>query len=242
MQHCTPQPQPCPTVRTPKSPSSQIRAPPANPSGKRNTSRPVFTSHERNLAKRAWGETSARLSRDSFLPLGSCALCLEPAVDPVACPQGDVFCRECALSNILAQKKELKRAARDREAEARAADEARREREREEHQRAVRDFEMVQHGFRSQLGGRAPDKRSADDTADDASGAVAEDGERGVKRKFAADGEKDAEKIAQDERAKARKVIEDEKVCWPSPLPPSNHQPFSPLRSRRSCITSRRLT
>ncbi|PBP27003.1 zinc finger containing protein [Diplocarpon rosae] len=76
---------------------------------KRNTSRAVFTSHERELAKSAWNSTSARLSRDSFLPFASCRLCLQPAVSPVSCLHGDIFCKECALSNILSQKKEIKR-------------------------------------------------------------------------------------------------------------------------------------
>ncbi|CAI4219490.1 unnamed protein product [Parascedosporium putredinis] len=72
---------------------------------KRNTTRPVFTAHERALARAAWTSSSARLTRDSFLPFGSCNLCLEPARDPVSCHRGDVFCRECALANLLAQKR-----------------------------------------------------------------------------------------------------------------------------------------
>ncbi|PHH72650.1 hypothetical protein CDD82_5865 [Ophiocordyceps australis] len=114
---------------------------------KRNTSRPVFTSHERALAKSNWAASSARLNRDSYLAFGSCSLCLSTAVEPVACQRGDVFCRECALSNILAQKKELKHALKvHREAEA----EAQRIKVSEEDEickRAIYDFELTQAGL-----------------------------------------------------------------------------------------------
>ncbi|KAL8303602.1 hypothetical protein RB600_007182 [Gaeumannomyces tritici] len=114
---------------------------------KRNTSRAVFTSYERSQAKAAWGASSARLSRESFLPFASCSLCLEAAVEPVACPRGDIFCRECALSNILAQKKEIRRAARARADAERDEARARDLGEQEAHDRAVREFELVQAGF-----------------------------------------------------------------------------------------------
>src|SRR6266540_2140703 len=39
----------------------------------------------------------------------SCCLCLQRARDPVCCTQGHLYCRECVLENILAQKKEILR-------------------------------------------------------------------------------------------------------------------------------------
>ena len=126
-------------------------------SGKRNTSRSVFTSHERELAKNAWGNNSARLGRESFLPFASCSLCLMPAVSPVSCSHGDIFCRECALSNILAQKKEIKRLEKVREKQAKEMEE-KVERENEEaRQRATREFERLQMGLEEKVGkiGRA---------------------------------------------------------------------------------------
>ena len=124
----------------------------------------MFTSHERELARRAWGTGAARLGRESFLPFGSCGLCLSAARDPVACgARGDLFCRECALGNLLAQRHAARRAA------ARAAEsdrELREQRDRDDdqaHARAVRDFEMT-------LGGLDPadDRRRTRDAAPDA--------------------------------------------------------------------------
>ncbi|KAK7749262.1 hypothetical protein SLS62_008231 [Diatrype stigma] len=121
---------------------------------KRNTSRAVFTSYERDLARRSWGSASARLSRESFLPFASCGLCLSPAADPVACgARGDVFCRECALGNLLAQRREAKRAERARAADERDRRDAQARDDDEARARAVRDFEMTLQGLDDNNGG-----------------------------------------------------------------------------------------
>lgn len=170
--------------------------------GKRNTSRPVFTAHERSLAKSAWSASSARLSRDSFLPFGSCSLCLESAVDPVACLLGDIFCRECALTNILAQKKEIKRLEKTREHEEREAADGRARQDEEAQARAVKEFELVQAGFDVGRGAGRPGRDSSAEPAD---------AKKGEKRKFALD-EDEVAQHAENDRAKARKAIDDEKV------------------------------
>ncbi|OAA54094.1 Zinc finger, RING/FYVE/PHD-type [Niveomyces insectorum RCEF 264] len=123
---------------------------------KRNTSRAVFTSYERSLAKAAWTQSSARLTRDSFLPFASCSLCLEPAVDPVACPAGDIFCRECALNNILAQKKDARRQEKLQARDERERLERRAREDAEAQAHAIRDFELVQAGLDSKTGRTGP--------------------------------------------------------------------------------------
>ncbi|KAL8370216.1 hypothetical protein RB595_000552 [Gaeumannomyces hyphopodioides] len=204
-----------------------------------NTSRAVFTSYERSQAKAAWGASSARLSRESFSPFASCSLCLEAAVEPVACPRGDIFCRECALSNILAQKKEIKRAGRAHADAEREAAQARSLSEQEAHDRAVREFELVQAGFDVS----APPKRGkeGDGTASSAAtpvaaaqappkalllldggggggGGGADGGGGGVasskKRAFELD-EEEVARIAAEDRAKARRTIDSEKAAKP---------------------------
>ncbi|KAK8111553.1 ENOS interacting protein [Apiospora kogelbergensis] len=180
---------------------------------KRNTSRAVFTSHEREQAKKAWSSTSATLSRESFLPFSSCRLCLEPALDPVACTHGDLFCRECALANILAQKKEIKRLDKVREAEARDRDEEAGRQDAEEQERAVREFEMTQRGL-----DKKPPKKTRDTTTT-ADTIVEEEtrngnGVTGTKRKFELD-DQELSRIASQDRAKARKALDDEKAAKP---------------------------
>ncbi|RKF77879.1 E3 ubiquitin-protein ligase CSU1 [Golovinomyces cichoracearum] len=118
---------------------------------KRNTSRAVFTSYERTLAKAAWGTNSARLSRDSFLPFASCKLCLLAARNPVSCSHGDIFCKECALENILSQKREIKRLEKIREREQKEAEEEKNREEAEVNLRYALEFDRAQIGSGSKL-------------------------------------------------------------------------------------------
>ncbi|OTA95117.1 hypothetical protein M434DRAFT_10029 [Hypoxylon sp. CO27-5] len=215
---------------------------------KRNTSRAVFTSHERTLARRAWSATTARLSRESFLPFSSCGLCLEIARDPVSCTHGDLFCRECALANILAQKKEIKRLERLREQEEREAEEERARREEEARERAVREFEMTQIGLDARAAGSGKRGNDADKNGTPSSAAEVDGGK---KRKFEMD-EEELARIAREDRAKARKAIEDEKAAkptlpsfWtPSVTPSSNtkdalHQVAKKTKSTPMCPASK---
>ncbi|OBT79789.1 hypothetical protein VF21_01426 [Pseudogymnoascus sp. 05NY08] len=194
---------------------------------KRNTARSVFTSYERDLAKSAWSNNSARLSRDSFLPFASCSLCLMPAQSPVSCSHGHIFCRECALSNILAQKKEIKRMEKVAERELAEAQDVALKDDEEAKKRAVEEFERVQMGLQAKVGaGRSIIGRQSGKVV------VEEDvvgGKRGEKRKFELD-EDELLRIAKDDRTKARKAIDDEKASkttlpsfWvPSITPSSN--------------------
>ncbi|KUJ19393.1 ENOS interacting protein [Mollisia scopiformis] len=197
---------------------------------KRNTSRSVFTSHERSLAKSAWNSTSARLSRESFLPFASCRLCLLPARTPVSCSHGDIFCRECALSNILSQKKEIKRLEKAKEKEEKESLETRELDEAEAKQRAVQDFERIQMGLEAKSGSKSSGQKIV---GREGGKILVEkdvvDSKRGEKRKFELN-EDELLRIAREERTKARKAIDDEKASkttlpsfWvPSITPSSN--------------------
>lgn len=173
--------------------------------GKRNTSLAFFTSYERSLLKASWGSQTTRLSRDSFLPFASCHLCLQIARDPVACAaNGDIFCRECIVSNLLAQRQEIKRLDKEQERQRLDGEEQARERAEEEKERAVDDFEKVMMGLEG-----APQKKSPVDSEKDREESIVES--KGVKRKFELD-ETEMLKNAKEERAKARKALDDEKV------------------------------
>uniref|UniRef100_A0A8H7TSI2 Nitric oxide synthase-interacting protein zinc-finger domain-containing protein n=1 Tax=Bionectria ochroleuca TaxID=29856 RepID=A0A8H7TSI2_BIOOC len=182
---------------------------------KRNTSRPVFTSHERQLAKASWKSSSARLNRDSYLPFGSCSLCLELARDPVTCSRGDIFCRECALANILSQKKELKRAnkaRRDAELEATRNDALQDE---EDQAQVVKDFELVQAGLQAGSGSAGKKKNYFIEEVPASSSNGGQElvvaGSHGTKRKLALD-EEELNRAAKEDRAKARRATEQEKA------------------------------
>lgn len=179
---------------------------------KRNTSRPVFTSHERALAKSHWASSSARLHRDSFLPFGSCGLCLNIARDPVSCRRGDIFCRECALSNILTQKKDIKRADKARAAAEEEAAKLRALEDEQDRERAVADFELTQAGLDRKRKGPVT---KTDDAATDATNGENALALVGTKRKFELD-QDELDRIAQEDKVKARKAIDDEKAAKPT--------------------------
>ncbi|KAH7117807.1 zinc finger-containing protein [Dendryphion nanum] len=203
---------------------------------KRNTSLAFFTSHERASLKNTWGSQSSRLTSDSFLPFGSCQLCLLLAVDPVACPAGDLFCRECAMTNLLAQRKEMKRL---EKAAARAADDEEDLRAREDEEartRAVRDFEAVQMGLEVTLGehkgGReiAEQQKEEEEDAPDTTSPTSTS-PKGTKRKFVLS-PSDLHATALSDLHRTKRILTSERAAakpqlpsfWaPSQTPESNH-------------------
>lgn len=136
---------------------------------KRNTSLAFFTSHERSLLRSSWGTQSTRLSRDSFLPFGYCRLCLLPAKDPVACAGSSVlgktkvhvFCRECALNDLIMQRKEIKRLEKEAEREEVEQEEQRRREEEERRARELEEFEKVGMGLDATGSGRGVKRKRA---------------------------------------------------------------------------------
>lgn len=133
------------------------------------------------------------------------------------------------MNNILAQKKEIKRSEKTREKDAKEAEEDQIREDDEAKERAVKEFEKVQMGLEAKTGtggarriiGREGGKVVVEE---DVVG-----GNKGEKRKFELD-EDELLRIAQDERTKVRKTIDDEKASkttlpsfWvPSITPSSN--------------------
>ncbi|KAF3166004.1 hypothetical protein TWF788_000616 [Orbilia oligospora] len=135
-----------------------------------NSSSSWFTSYERSLLKSDYGTQRHRLTRDHSKSLDSCNLCLQRARDPVCCStHGDIFCRECAISNLLSQRTEIKRLQKEIEKRHAEEEEERIRLEKEAVERGVKEFEEVQMGLeRRQL-----NKRKADDIVDNNDGSNA---------------------------------------------------------------------
>jgi nitric oxide synthase-interacting protein len=198
---------------------------------KRNTSLPHFTSYERSLLRNNWGTKQSNIGRDSFLPFASCRLCLQPARTPVVgcASNGDLFCRECAINDLLAQRQEIKRLERERdEARKRIAEDD----ERillEVKEKDLRDFERISMGLEAKAdvfgangigpaavatGGGAGTKRKAEEESEALkkfkAREVVVDGKR--KRVFELD-EKEMARVAREERERLKKELKMEKVC-----------------------------
>ncbi|KAF6843668.1 Nitric oxide synthase-interacting protein-like protein [Colletotrichum musicola] len=163
------------------------------------------------MAKAAWSSTSARLNRDSFLPFGSCYLCLEIARDPVSCSHGDIFCRECAVANLLAQKKEIKRLEMARKKAEQQVMEAQTREDVEAQERAIKEFEMIQAGINpspTQTSGLSSSPQGESAALVDVNTSARH---QRAKRKFVLDKE-ELERIAKEDRIKAKRSIENEKA------------------------------
>lgn len=74
---------------------------------KNNNDLGFFTYEEKR--KLGYGTQRERLGKDSIKPFDVCSLCLKPFVDPLLCPKGHVFCKECIYECLLAQKRDIKR-------------------------------------------------------------------------------------------------------------------------------------
>ena len=178
---------------------------------KRNTSLPHFTSYERGLLRSTWGTKRSAIGRDSFLSFGSCRLCLQPARAPVvACASnGDLFCRECAINDLLSQRQEIKRLEKERD-EARkriAEDEARSLAEMKE--RDLRDFELVSMGLENK-GGK---KRKAEESEALEKFKAREVEVDGKRKKVFELGEEEMARVAGEEKERLRMELKMEKVC-----------------------------
>jgi len=119
----------------------------------------------------------------------------------VACARGDLFCRECAVENLLAQRTEIKRLEREWERRRRDDEEKEERAEEEARERVVREFERVQMGLSA---GRRVGAEAREEGQD--GGKT----KKGTKRKFQID-EEELLRIARDERSRARKELDEER-------------------------------
>ncbi|GAA5850354.1 hypothetical protein JCM5353_004357 [Sporobolomyces roseus] len=156
--------------------------------------RASLTAAERERAKETSGSKKAILGRDSFKDFDACSLCLRRAIEPRICTSGHLYCQECVVSNLLEQKKDIKRqtillermrADSEQEmAEARAT----------ARERVMKEFETAQTG----LGSKAAEGKVS------STGQDKNAGPRGTKRAFELD-EDEIERLtneAIDEAAK----------------------------------------
>ena len=179
------------------------------------------------MLKGDYGKQRTRLTRDSFKNFDACNLCLMRARDPVSCPEGDLFCRECAVENLLAQRKEIKRMQAELDRRVQEDEEQRMNEDEEARQRAVRDFELLQMGLEIRnrrkedgrnivgMGPRVVARGNGkvvleEDVPGGAEASPPRTG-TGTKRKFELD-EEELMRLARDERKKAKEALTEEKA------------------------------
>ncbi|KAI0049506.1 hypothetical protein FA95DRAFT_1556798 [Auriscalpium vulgare] len=169
---------------------------------KNNTASSIFSYAE--YKKLDYGTKRQRLGNESMRRFDACALCLQRARDPLACQDGHLFCKECVYTDLLTQKKDIKRQKDRLEALRKEAEEEKSRAKEAARARVLVEFEKGQLGL-------------AAVSSITTSGADA--GARGTKRKFAFDAST-AEKMAQEaEEAALRQIEREQAEALKSKLP-----------------------
>ncbi|CAB4399210.1 unnamed protein product [Rhizophagus irregularis] len=109
---------------------------------KNNTALSFFTYAEGKALD--YGTKKQRLGRDSMRECDACYLCLQRAREPVCCTQGHLYCKECILENILAQKKEILRQQKLLEAKAKDEEEEAKRKAELAKEAVIQEFERQQ--------------------------------------------------------------------------------------------------
>ena len=146
---------------------------------KHNTTQSTLTHYERTLLRRQ--NEGRRLGHDSFKPLDHCNLCLSNVYDrdPVSCPKGHIYCKECVLTNLISQKASIEASKRELERwednEIRDKLEARQK----ARERVISDFEKGMGLGQGGISGRkAIDVKDLANGHGQAGGVVGEEGRR----------------------------------------------------------------
>lgn len=71
------------------------------------TSLGFFTKSERDKMNH-WGNKIKRLSKENIKQWNLCGLCMKLPKDPLCCPNGDIFCKDCIYKSLLNQKERAK--------------------------------------------------------------------------------------------------------------------------------------
>ncbi|KAF8961809.1 hypothetical protein BDZ97DRAFT_1663530 [Flammula alnicola] len=112
---------------------------------KNNTASSIFTYAE--YKKLDYGTKRQRLGNESMRRFDACALCLNRAREPLACHEGHLFCKECVYTDLLTQKKNIKRQTAKLEALKKEAEEERARAREAARERVLLDFERGQLGL-----------------------------------------------------------------------------------------------
>jgi len=157
----------------------------------------VFSYAERRRTE--YGTQKQRLGNESMRRFDACALCLNRAREPVACDEGHLFCKECVYTDLLTQKKVIKRQKEKLDAWKRESEEEKARARELARERVLLEFEKSQLGLAARPGdvgtkGRAPTQEG-----------------RGTKRKFEFDSTT-VEKLQREAEESAMRKIEKEQA------------------------------
>ncbi|KAJ4467215.1 hypothetical protein J3R30DRAFT_3309675 [Lentinula aciculospora] len=144
---------------------------------KNNTASSIFSYAE--YKKLDYGTKKQRLGNESMRRFDACALCLNRAREPLACVEGHLFCKECVYTDLLIQKRDIKRQKDRLESMKKEAEEEREKAKTAARRRVLNEFEKGQLGLgthKASIGSGA--QTSSEKDADEANPS------NSLKRKF----------------------------------------------------------
>lgn len=164
---------------------------------KNNTASSIFSYAE--YKRLDYGTKRQRLGNESMRVFDACSLCLNRAREPLACNEGHLFCKECVYTDLLTQKKDMKRQKDKLDVLKKEAEEERTRAREVARERVLKDFEKGHLGLSggSSLIGTANSTSTAEG--------------RGTKRKFEFDATT-AETLAHEAEEAALLQIEKEQA------------------------------
>ncbi|KIK65919.1 hypothetical protein GYMLUDRAFT_93736 [Collybiopsis luxurians FD-317 M1] len=112
---------------------------------KNNTASSIFSYAE--YKKLDYGTKKQRLGNESMRRFDACALCLNTAREPLACNEGHLFCKECVYTDLLTQKKDIKRQKERLELMKKEAEEERARAKQAARDRVLAEFEKGELGL-----------------------------------------------------------------------------------------------
>ncbi|TDL27735.1 hypothetical protein BD410DRAFT_713503 [Rickenella mellea] len=112
---------------------------------KNNTASSIFSYAE--YKKLDYGTKRQRLGNESMRRFDACALCLQKVREPVACNEGHMFCKECVYTDLLSQKKDIKRQKAKLEALVKEAEEEKERAKTAARERVLQEFERGNIGL-----------------------------------------------------------------------------------------------
>ncbi|KAF8639223.1 hypothetical protein AX17_001708 [Amanita inopinata Kibby_2008] len=192
---------------------------------KNNTASSIFSYAE--YKKLDYGTKKQRLGNESMRNFDACALCLNRAREPLACNEGHLFCKECVYTDLLSQKKDIKRQKGKLEVLKREAEEERERARAAARERVLFEFEKGQLGLAG--GPTTAGTKSIVSTNEPSE-------PRGTKRKFEFDTSA-AEAVAKEAEEAALRQIEKEQAealkhklpdFWLPSLTPTYHSTGPP--------------
>ncbi|XP_006459905.1 hypothetical protein AGABI2DRAFT_219326 [Agaricus bisporus var. bisporus H97] len=172
---------------------------------KNNTASSIFSYAERK--KTEYGTQKQRLGNESMRQFDACTLCLNRARETLACEEGHLFCKECIYTDLLTQKKDIKRQKEKLDAWKREHEEEKIRVREAARERVLADFEKSHLGL------------AARSTEIGRTGRTSTEHGRGTKRKFEFDASAVETLQREAEETAMRKIEKEQAEALKSKLP-----------------------